>query len=267
MLITDIHAHVLPGLDDGPKDMDSSVALLNSMQQTHTDRVFCTSHFRSPHFAVEIADMDQAFDHLSTHRSQHPSHQNTSVTLERGAEVRLAPSLADDIRDGHIPTLGNTRYVLVEFATAEITDLALSFLYELSNRHLIPIVAHPERNIAIQRDPSLIDTLRDSGVLMQGTAQCFVSEEGVSNHRSFKLAWNLLEQGKLDVIASDAHNTTTRPPGLMDAYDRIAAKFGDDVTETLIANANAIWDNGECQPVEVKTRTGRSGLRGLFARS
>lgn len=269
MLITDIHAHILPGLDDGPKNMASTIALLEGMQQTHTDRVFCTSHFRSPHFSsVETDQIDTAFQNVTTYRALYPTESHTRVTIRCGAEIRLASALAEDIFNENIPTLGNTKYVLVEFATTEISELALSLLYELSIRHFTPIVAHPERNLAVQHNPGLVEAMRASGALMQGTAQCFLSEDGVSNHRAFKLAWSLLEQGKLDVIASDAHNTTTRPPGLLEAYERIAGKYGDEVSEALMANANAIWDDRACTPIEIRAKmSSRLSVQGSLQRS
>lgn len=255
--ITDIHAHILPGLDDGPIDIDDTSALIEAMRVEHIDRVFCTSHYHSPHFAVSLAEMDAAFSIIRQTRDAN----SKTPTLALGAEVRLSQSLTDDLEGNRIPQLGDTRYVLVEFDTPAISEHAMSLVYELCIRKFSPIMAHPERNLAVQKNPALVDTLRAAGLLMQATAMCFTANHQAATHQSNKLAWALLEQGKIDLIASDAHNTTTRPPGLQAAYESIATRLGDTVSEALMANANAVWENAECTPIEVAEKRASGGFR------
>lgn len=260
--ITDIHAHILPGLDDGPTNMSDTTELLTAMTEQGVHRAFCTSHYQSPHFDVSTAQMNAAFidvtNTIATTRIHAP-------TLALGAEVRLAKSLAPDLESGTVPRLGETHYVLVEFETMSIPEWALQFVYELGIRKLQPIMAHPERNVAIQKDPKLIETLRDAGLLMQATAQCFTSDED-QERRSSKLAWTMLEQGYVDLIASDTHNTTSRPPGLLRAYEQISTRFGDKTVDTLMENANAVWEDEVCRPVEMVEKKTKVGVRGWFRR-
>ncbi|SDW16634.1 protein-tyrosine phosphatase [Alicyclobacillus hesperidum] len=257
--LTDIHAHILPGLDDGPADMEASRCLLAAMNDDGVHRAFCTPHYLSPHFEVAQEDIEDAFTHLEARPA------SDRPILAKGAEVRLSQRLEQDLQMGRVPTLGSTRYVLVEFETPAITDYALSLVYELLIRKYMPIMAHPERNLAIQRNPSLVTQLRKSGLLMQATAQAFILQDDKSRTSS-RLAWSLLEQGQIDVIASDAHNTTTRPPGLQSAYERIGERMGESMVDTLMENADAIWFGEPCRPIEVAARHGRSGIFGWFRR-
>lgn len=253
--ITDIHVHLLPGLDDGPVDIEESQALLTELARSGVDRVFCTSHYGSPHFDVTYNDLAAAYEKLSL------VHNNSfSITLSSAAEVRLSPSLISDLRENCIPTLGNTHYVLVEFPGNEISNQNLSLIYELKVRGYLPIMAHPERNLAIQRQPQLLDELLEAGVAAQLTADCFLKP---LNHQLMrdKLAWRILESGQASLIASDAHNTSSRPPLLTQAYNHISLKYGDKLVERLIENANAVWEDADLLPVEkVKTKKRVLGL-------
>lgn len=108
-MITDVHAHVLPGLDDGPDNLNESHKLLAAFHDAGTDRVFCTSHLLSPHFEVTYDEMEQAFSILTE------QHRNHAPLLALGTELRLASEFTDYLKEERIPSLGNTRYVLVEF--------------------------------------------------------------------------------------------------------------------------------------------------------
>jgi protein-tyrosine phosphatase len=235
--ITDIHAHILPGIDDGPDTMEDAEELMASFSRLGTDRVFCTSHFCSPHFDVTRERLDEAYSLVASHGS-------LPIEIAPGAEVRLSSALKEVILADRIPTLGNTRYVLVEFRSDRISTKALDLMHELVIRELVPIVAHPERNIAVQKSPGLVDELIERGAIMQLTAHCFHGRG--PSRMAEKMAWHILEKGQAAVIASDAHDCSLRPPGLLDAYGAIADKYGHQVVDQLIQNANAIWEN---QPV------------------
>jgi protein-tyrosine phosphatase len=258
-IITDIHAHVLPGVDDGPEDLTATQALLATFHSTGVHRVFCTSHYHSPYFDVKQSDLEQGFSAVTQARSSH------SLELALGAENRISAEFIADIQAGTVHTLGSTNYVLVEFETPKITSQALDIVYELIVRGYRPIMAHPERNLALQRKPALADTLLDAGLLLQATAVCFQQAERHA-HQSAKLAWSLLRQGKISVIASDAHNTTSRPPDLMTAYDNISLQLGSSVAEELMSNANAIWNNEMCEQVKIEGKGAKRTTR-LFRRS
>lgn len=259
-LITDIHTHVLHALDDGPPTFDDAIQLLRQMKETGVDRAFSTSHYNTYAFDVRLADLDDRFTTLCDYRAT-----EDWPTLALGAEVRLLPSLVGDLIANTLPTLGLTRYVLVEFPGNNVTEETTSLVHEIRVRGYQPILAHPERNIVIQKNPAMLDDLIDLGLLFQLTADCFV-DRGRDPHTADKLAWEILRQGKATVIASDTHNVTTRPPALVDAYHAIAAHFGNPVVEQLVANANAIWDDVDCVPVEVPQTVGRSSRWTPFRR-
>jgi len=261
-IITDIHTHVLPNLDDGPGELSQTAELLYALAEVETHQVFCTSHYGSPHFDVPREALTSAYQLVS----QHAATLAYTPTLQKGAEVRITSSLIPDIQNRTVPTLGNTSYVLIEFHSTEISNKSLDIVHELSVHDYQPIVAHPERNLAIQRNPKLIETLLNRDLLMQATAHCF-TQAGNATREASRLAWTMLEQGYIHVIASDAHNTNTRPPGLQEAYERIATQLGDSAAEQLQENANSIWHGEPCHAITCHPKKSAGVLGRWFSKS
>lgn len=247
LLITDIHTHVSPGIDDGPQTTDDAISLLSAHHDAGTTRLFCTSHFMSPHFDVPEAAFHEAYEKLANVRSGVPD-----VDFVKGAEVRVTPALDALLLEGRVPTLGATSYVLLEFSNVELGARALHIAHEFRVRGMQPIMAHPERNIQVQKRIAWIDDLTEAGMLIQLTAQCLQRLPSSTKHVVDRTAWAILERGAATVIASDAHDPTYRPPGLHAAYETIATRFGQPTTDTLIANANAIWNDQPTEPVAVQ---------------
>lgn len=229
--------------------------------------MFCTPHYRSQHFHAPRADARTAYRTLQQQLAEHRVYAGTGLDLVLGAEVHLAPDLADDLQADAVPTLGDTRYVLVEFPNDALPPHALHWVHELVARGLHPIMAHPERHVVLRRQPHLVHELMAQGLSMQLTAQCFANSDvtdaaGPSSsgafsevrHHADEFAWDLLASGCASVIASDAHGTTRRPPLLKTAYESIAEHFGQAVTDMLIANANAIWDDALVERVVPQAR-------------
>ncbi len=235
--IVDIHTHVLPNIDDGPKNVQETETLLELCRQNGIDGVICTPHYRHPYFAVNRKDLNEAFARITQFR--------TELNLVLGAEVRLETSLKEDIRQKSVPTLGNTNFVLVEFPSHDVSVTAIDLVHELLVMELHPIIAHPERNVAFQKKPEWLTSFFNSQLYVQITASCFYSIPKRPATET-KFAWRMLQEGWVTVIASDTHNTTTRPPKLIEAYDNIAHCFSHTVVDRLIENANAIWNGMEC---------------------
>ncbi|QQE78634.1 tyrosine-protein phosphatase [Alicyclobacillus sp. SO9] len=251
--LTEIHAHVLFDIDDGPSSLEQSLNLLSVMKAQGVQRVFCTSHYKSPHFSVEKKTIEQRFEALSETIDELPG---SYPILKPAAEVRLSPELIDDIRSDDVPTLGETPYVLIEFPGTNIPEESLNMVHELKVRGYKPIMAHPERNLEIQHDPQLVDTLVSMDISLQLTAGCLTKKQG-KLHPADALAWEILKRGRAAVIASDSHDTKSRPPTLAAAYENIASELGSETANMLKMNANSIWQGQpvECIPAIVPKRS------------
>ena len=264
-LITDIHAHLLPGIDDGPEKMEDAIQMMSEVVASKTDRIIATSHYLHPHWQHNLSEVYASFLRLRSELVINPA-IHCRVEVAFGVEIQISSTLLLDIRNHQIPSLAESNYVLLELSSLGPTRNLFEVIHELRVQGYKPILAHPERSVLLRKNPAVLDHLMDNHVLFQVTASSFLEMPGVKHlGESGQFAWKLLDKGMVHFIASDTHNTTSRPPGLLAAYDQIAIKKGDLAAEVLINNANAVWDNYECENIvvpNVKRNRWFSWLRG-----
>lgn len=197
----DLHAHVLPGIDDGPETMEGSLALARAAARTGTHLITATPHLRSDHPDVRAAELADR------------CHELDAALAGAGIDVRVLPAAEVDLLWAHTASPEELR--LATYAQRG-TDLLLETPYGPLPQHfdelLEPfadqgirvLLAHPERNPTFLREPDLVVDLVARGVLVQVTAMSLVDARRSS--RSRQLAHWLVERGAAHVIASDAHS-------------------------------------------------------------
>ena len=253
----DIHCHVLPGLDDGPRHMDTSLALLEELVRQGVGTVICTPHFSLRNMHLQnYRDHEAIFAFLD--RRDQVLHALTAAAAERGLNVRLLPGLEIDIA-ADLPDLlsdkslagrfglAGSSYILLEFTKVYPESLQLidTLLYELQAGGLTPVLAHPERTL--QNTPeNLCDILRNwaaqERVLLQVNAGSIADL-----NRPFDLPWQqgygrrrvtrrLIDDGLVSFVASDAHHPELRPPQLAAARDWLVRKKGRIVADRLLGD-------------------------------
>lgn len=213
--MTDWHCHILPGMDDGSRDVEESLALLAMQSSQGVDVVIATPHFYANDEDVTtfLERRRHAFDVLSEHLSK------DSPEIRLGAEVRYYRGIAH--MDGlSLLKAENTDLLLLEMPCCKWSEYMLRELDELASRgRLRLILAHIERYMNLQsRD--VWDRLYRAGIEMQVNADFFASR------MTSRKAISLLKKGKISFIGSDCHNPTSRPPRLDKAYEVIEKKLG-----------------------------------------
>jgi protein-tyrosine phosphatase len=164
-----------------------------------------------------------------------------SLGLEVGADVHLAPDLSASLKSGLVPTLGGTRYFLLEPPHDVAPPRLEKFTFGLLSLGYVPVLTHPERLRWIEDHFDLIVRLHDSGVLIQLTADSITGSFG---SRIQYWADRMLAEKLVDVVASDAHDPVRRPPRMSAARDRIARSCSDATAIRLVAeNPLAILQN------------------------
>jgi protein-tyrosine phosphatase len=217
--VIDLHAHILPGLDDGPPDLEGSVALAKAALADGTRVLAATSHIDST-FGLRAAELAAARAMVRDRLASH------AIPLEvvQGGEVspaRLA-SLGDDDLDSL--TLGDGPWVLLECPFSPVASAMDLMVADLHRRGFRVLLAHPERSPAFQREPARLARLVERGALAQVTAGSFAGDFGSGVRGS---ALELLQQGLVHVLASDAHDHRQRPPDLSHAIAILRRRFGD----------------------------------------
>ena len=226
----DIHSHVLWGMDDGADTMEESLAMLKMAAELGTTDIVATPHANSRYrfepdvIAERIAALQQdSGPKPRIHKGCdfHLSYENVQDALANPAKYR--------INDGP--------YLLVEFPDASMAGMG-RVLATLLDRGFIPIMTHPERNRELRRMGKEFLEWIERGCLVQVTAQSLLGRFGKSAEES---AWEMVRRKAAHIIASDAHDTVDRPPGLKAAFEAISDKIGTAEARLLaIDNPRAV---------------------------
>jgi protein-tyrosine phosphatase len=225
----DIHSHLLPGVDDGCRDVDESLACVRELIARGFVASICT-----PHMAPECPGNTPAHATALTDRLQQ---QITAAGLTYrvlpGGELRLHEDVVPWMRQHGVPTLADSRCVLVDFwegdwpvHIGEAFDWLLDAGYQ-------PILAHPERIPADAQLDERLRRLESRGVWLQGNVRCYTGEEGYMPDLLFR---QLLSEGRYRLLALDMHRLDSLP-GRFDALDLLARDHDARVFEPLLTAA------------------------------
>jgi protein-tyrosine phosphatase len=252
--MVDIHCHILPGIDDGPRSIEDSVALARAAVAAGTSTVVATPHIREDH-PFDPATVPERVEELSgALRSA-----GVDLVVMTGGEVALSQlDLLDDAALGAL-CLGDGSYVLIESPYGQAGDMLDRILFDVQMRGFRPILAHPERSPTFQSDPSRLARLVEAGALCSITASSMAGRFGGSV-RAFTA--RLLRDGLVHDVASDAHDVKRRPPGALDAFSEAERDLRgiDDQQDWYLRDAPAAIVMGR----ELPPRPPTPRRRGLF---
>lgn len=229
--LTDLHAHILPGMDDGAQDLETSLQMLRMEKESGVDRVALTSHFYPlrEDFDAFVERRQQAYETLLSAWDR-----ETMPELKLGAEVRYSPQLAEfDLRK---LTFENSDYMLLELSNTEVPAHIDRVLEIILSQGITPILAHIERCTYFRKEPELLCHLIRRGALAQ------VSAKALRSKHDMKFIYPCLINGLAHFIASDAH-----APLSESCLGNIVDVLDDDLVNSAESFAKAIWDN-ECPP-------------------
>ncbi|MGB0036217.1 MAG: CpsB/CapC family capsule biosynthesis tyrosine phosphatase [Candidatus Acidiferrales bacterium] len=222
--MVDIHCHILPGLDDGPESLETACAMAEMAIEDGITHVVATPHASPDHpFVPEL---------VKQRRDELRARFEGRLTLATGCDFHLSFENLREIRqDAERFTINQKNYLLVEFADYSIPASMDQTLHELQLAGLQPIVTHPERNPLIRAQPDRLYRWLRQGCYVQVTAQSLLGRFG---RAAKEVAEDWLDAGAVHFLASDAHNVTSRPPRLKEAFDEIAKTRGEEIARALL---------------------------------
>ncbi|WP_010276916.1 tyrosine-protein phosphatase [Paenibacillus senegalensis] len=229
----DIHCHLLPGLDDGASSIEEAVDMARTAVAEGIHTAIVTPHHANGRYDNEADAVLSGLSALASILNE----KHIPLTLLAGQEIRLYSELISDLEQGRLLTLHRSRYLLIECSAHQIPDEFYDLVHELKVLGLTPVLAHPERNRELAKDPDKLYDLVSIGVLSQITSH---SLTGLFGPGVQKLALNFCKRNLAHFIASDAHNAGVRPFALNDAYRIIKQKVGSSYEEGYIRNAEAL---------------------------
>lgn len=253
----DIHCHLLPAIDDGPRDWDEALAMAQLAASQGTRTIVATPHQLGA-FAHNRGERIRA---LAAELQQRIEAAGIPLRVLPGGEVRVESELIDRLAVDDALTLGDLgRHVLLELPHDVYLPIE-PLVAELACRGIVAVLAHPERNQGLLHHPELVAQLVDAGCLLQLTAGSLCGSFGSDCQ---DLAEELLGDGLVHVVASDGHGSRSRRPLLDRAYDRIASLTTEQTAVELCCRNPARIAAGES--VDRRRRAARRGRKTWWAR-
>jgi protein-tyrosine phosphatase len=221
--MVDIHCHILPGLDDGPKSIEDSLAMAEDAVKDGITHVVATPHASSA-YSFDFAKVCAARDELNAKLLGR-------LALASGCDFHLNPENLSALQKDPAPFCINQKdYLLIEFNEFSIPPSMDQTLHELQLVGLRPVITHPERNGILRTQPErLLEWVR-LGCFVQITAGSLSGVFGVAAQEN---AWTWIARGLVHFVASDAHNALRRPLKLKFAFEAVAEQFGEQKAQGL----------------------------------
>ncbi len=248
MRYVDIHCHVLPGMDDGSRDMEMTLGMLKMYEAENVEHIIATPHHRMGYSSY---DKDIFRERLIEVRNL-IADEGIDIQLHRGQELYFDYSNLKDVIEGNAYTMADGRYVLFELPNYVNMDTLYEYLYEFELKDYRMILAHVERYEIFREKPNLLLELHHKGVLFQ------VNSRSVNIGRDKKTSkWvdQLLQKGYVHFISTDAHSTGRRKPTMEESYRYIHKLIGDKADDIYRNNGLKIIRNEEIftdEPTEFK---------------
>lgn len=229
----DLHAHILPGLDDGARNWAEALDMARLAVADGIRVMVATPHL-FPHRITsgeEILAKEKILETL-IHFKQKLRQAEIALEILPGCDVPLCAELEEYLEEERVLTINDgKRYLLLELPDTALPPAIEEFCFRLISRGLTPILTHPERHFLLQQTPEKLARLIHLGCLAQVTAQSLLGGFG---RRAARASQQMIRAGYVQVIASDAHNTHSRPPLLQAALQKAAVLIGAERAGAMV---------------------------------
>lgn len=223
----DLHCHILPNVDDGPKNWEMSLEMARLAVSEGITHILATPHHMNRHWMNPKSEILSLVNELQERIDQ----ENIPLTIFPGQEVRLHGEILQNIQNDDICFIDElNQYVLIEFPTATVPDYTDRLFYEMQSAGITPIIVHPERNHAILKDPSILYEFVSRDVLAQVTAASYIGKFGKEIEN---LSRQFIEADLVHFVASDAHNVTNRKFYMKEAFQQLEEEFGKEKAQAF----------------------------------
>ena len=233
-MVTDFHSHILPGIDDGSRSVEESIAMLQLEAQQGVTHVVATPHFYAHHDSPErfLARRDRAERKLREAMENYPGLPQLSI----GAEIYFFSGISDSDILKQL-TIDKKGCILLEMPVSPWSDSMLREVAAIpAKQGLTPIIAHVDRYIHPFRTHGIPERLENLPVYVQANASFFL-------HSATRgMALRMLKQNRIHLLGSDCHNLSTRPPNLGKVVQLVEQRLGTAATKRILSCEREILD-------------------------
>lgn len=239
----DIHSHIIFDVDDGPKTLEDSRRLLEESYRQGIRTIISTSHRRKGMFETPEEKIAANFKQVQEVAKQVAD----DLTVLYGAEIYYTSDILKKLEEGTFPSLGGTKYVLIEFSMNTPYKDIHSALGNVIRLGMTPVVAHIERYHCLENDEDRVSELINMGCYMQVNSSNVLKSKLFGDRYKFmkKRVQFFLERDLVHFVASDMHNLDDRPPYMQKAYQIVAKKYGAERAEELFKTNQEILLSNE----------------------
>ena len=207
----DFHSHILPGIDDGAKNLEQSIAMVNEAKKVGFTKIISTSHYMENYYECNEKNRKELLEQVQKNVN--------GIELCLGNEIYITNNIIELLQNGQASSINGTKSVLFEFPlinTRPMNDKEV--IYRLVENGYIPIIAHPERYPFIQENPDYLYELEEMGALFQANYGSIIGMYGLKAKKTLKI---LLKNNLISFFGSDAH----RPEQVYNKMPKIIKKL------------------------------------------
>lgn len=254
----DIHAHILPGLDDGAATWDDTLDMARAAYAEGITTIIATPHHANGTYINLAEDVARHTYSVNAKLIEAGVH----IAIMAGQEIRVHNDLLEAWFRQELLPLAGSKYVLLEMPSSRIPKAMIELIHELNVMKLVPIIAHPERNAEVVQHPERLSELLEVGAYAQVTSHSLLGGFGKKIEQS---AWTLLKNGSIHLVSSDAHHIQRRGFRLREAYDMISNRMGEQWVNYLQSNSQSIVEDKSFGIQPINRPSTKGGVRRFFS--
>lgn len=225
----DIHAHILPGIDDGAVDMEAALEMADMAAASGVQYIVATPHCNIPGLYKNFRDEKLIKLYLDVRKAVEKA--GIPIQIVPGMEIYATKDLPELLLENKLVGLNGTKYLLIEFDFEEDPSFCRNILKKCEEIGYMPIIAHPERYYFVQRHPEIAFEWYEAGYHLQVNKGSILGKFGRIARR---IAHILLEENVVCCIASDAHSSWSRTPHMGEIREYIEARYGEAYANELL---------------------------------
>lgn len=237
----DLHSHILPGLDDGSKNIEETIEMARISVSEGINKIVATPHHRKPRYLTKKEDVLGKTIYINSILKQ----KNIDLKIYTGMEIRMSRDIPEKLRNDELLSLNESKYILIELPFKEELDYTEDVLHEIKILGYIPVIAHPERYQVVMNDPNYVKKLIEDGCLIQINSNSLTGQFGTECKQVAEI---LVKHRMVHLVSTDSHSSRNRSPRVKYGIERMKKISDENYVESIISNAHKVFNN---QDIEV----------------
>ena len=240
----DFHTHILPEIDDGSRNINETIALLQEAKQAGFTKIICTPHYyENLNYVANEKDRESLIRAVSIALGK----SETNLQLYSGNEIYVSHEIVELLKEKKASSINDSNYVLFELPFEEEVTGLKDIIFNLIKNNYKPIIAHPERYTFVQKNPNKLLEYINYGVLFQSNYGSIIGQYGKNAKKTVK---KLLENNFVHFLGTDSHRPETIYPKVsvaLEELEKILPK--EEINKLTTYNAKLVLEN---KPIETK---------------